>query len=502
MICSIDRFSLFESPDFHDTLRLAAQSVRSGPAQILITFANLLKNVVSLIGFIGILVILSPFLAFVLLLTCLPQLFIQVKLGQQRFNLKRHSSPNERQLLYLSNILSNPSHIKEIFLFNLGDFFIGKFTKFACELNEAERKQQFHELRAHFLFAILSSIINSVALISAMVQAYLRQITLGDITLYITAFSNVHNSLSNLVTNSAILSENALFFSSYRKLLLLSSSQVKDSVKAVVPELGHGIHIERVSFRYSEEHDWVLSDFDLFIPKGKCVALVGVNGAGKSTLVKLLTRLYDPSNGQITWDGIDIRDYDSVSLRQKIGVIFQDFVRYEQTAYENIAVGNIQERDNINLIHKAAMVTGAHQFVINFKHSYDTLLSRWLADEGEGVELSGGQWQKIALSRMFMRDADFLILDEPTSSLDTASEYELYQNFSKLVKGKTSLLVSHRFSTVRMADFIAVLENGKIAEYGTHQQLMLNGNTYAKLYAMQVEQYFSPPIENSTQQCG
>jgi ATP-binding cassette, subfamily B, bacterial len=239
----------------------------------------------------------------------------------------------------------------------------------------------------------------------------------------------------------------------------------------------------------------VLRSIDLNFPAGKCLALVGLNGAGKTTLVKLLTRLYDPIEGQILWDGVDICEFDPVELRSRMGAIFQDFVRFDLAAFENIALGDVSKLSNGSkpfvekLAREAARKAGIHDTIEKLPQGYDTILSRWLAEDGHGVDLSGGEWQKIALARMFMRDADLLILDEPTAALDVQAEYDIYSRFVELMSSKTSLLISHRFSTVRMADVIAVLEDGSIIEYGGHEELLARAGTYAKLYNMQADRY-------------
>ena len=251
----------------------------------------------------------------------------------------------------------------------------------------------------------------------------------------------------------------------------------------------NGIEVRNVSFRYSDEHAWVLRDVNLLIPAGRCTALVGLNGAGKTTLVKLLTRMYDPTEGEILWEGIDIREFDVERFRERIGAVFQDFTRYDLTAQENIGLGNVGEALDDDKVRQAAMRAGVSETIEGLPGGYGTVLSRWLTTEKAGVDLSGGEWQKIALARMFMRESEMLILDEPTAALDAQAEYDLYNRFVELMGGRTSLLITHRFSTVRMADMVAVLEEGRITEVGTHEELIRVNKTYTKLYQMQAERY-------------
>jgi len=251
-------------------------------------------------------------------------------------------------------------------------------------------------------------------------------------------------------------------------------------------KIKYGIEFRNVSFRYPDRQDWALRNVNLHIKPGEKIALVGANGAGKTTLIKLLTRLYDPTEGQILLDGVDLRDFDPDELRDHIGVIFQDFVRFQNTAGENIGFGQVKALEDKERIADASERGGSNDVIAELPNGFDTMLGRWFE---KGHELSGGQWQKIALARAFMRDSEVLVLDEPTSALDAAREYEIFQRFRELTEGKIAVLISHRFSTVRMADRIAVIENGTIGELGSHEELLALNGTYARLFNMQAEGY-------------
>ncbi len=485
----LEGLAYFEDPQFHDMIRLATRGAQMGPLQMLNGLTSMTQGIITLLSFLGILIVFNPLLAVIVLLVSVPQLYTQLKIGRRRYRLAFSNSPKERRSFYLSHLLSEEMYAKEMRLFGLSTYFLNTLRQLMTEIQQTQREQEVREIRWQFLLSILTSIVSSAAFVWVILEAFAQRITLGDVTLYTNALSSVQRAMERIVYAFAGLNENVLFYAQFQDLMALPPTLPMAEKPVPIPPLKSGIELRGVSFRYSDQHPYVLKDVNLTIPAGQCLALVGLNGAGKTTLVKLLTRLYDPTEGQILWDGIDIREFDLLELRRKIGAIFQDFVRFNLTARENIGVGDVDFIEDLPRVEKAATDVGIDELIEGLPEGYETILSRWLIEDQTGIDLSGGQWQKVGTARMFMREAEFLILDEPTAALDAQAEYETYERFVELVAGRASLLISHRFSTVRMADVIAVLEDGVITEYGSHQDLIARGGTYAKLYNMQAERY-------------
>lgn len=477
----------FENPEFYDKLQNARREADHRALAIVNGGFMLVQNILTLLSFVVILFSFSPLLAVLLFGATIPSFIVQSRYSQLYFRLLTWRAPEFRLMAYLEQLLTVDSTIKEVKLFNLGEPLLERYNAtFWKFYNEDVRLARRRSLIGMF-WGLLATATTYLAYAWVVFRAVQGAITIGDITLYVMLIRSSQGTFQGMLDNLTRLYESGLFMDNLFGFLGLSAQMARSENPQPLPRpIRQGIEFRDVSFRYPDRENWALRHVDLHIRPGEKLALVGANGAGKTTLIKLLTRLYDPTEGQILLDGVDLREYDPAELRERIGVIFQDFVRYQLSVRENIGFGQIQALTDEPRILSASERGGADSVVAELPDGYDTVLGRWFE---HGHELSGGQWQKIALGRAFMRDGDVLVLDEPTSALDAEREYEIFQRFRELTAGKIAVLISHRFSTVRMADRIAVIEDGHIAELGSHEELLELGGTYAHLFELQAEGY-------------
>ncbi|WP_433796899.1 ABC transporter ATP-binding protein [Actinoplanes sp. CA-252034] len=489
---------VMESPEFRDRLRMAQQSGRSGPGQLVDDTLGAVESVIMLSGFVGVLFALNPWLALFALAAAGPALAAQFWLNRRNARMLWQISGRARREAHYAELLTSLNAAKELRMLGLGGLFRSRMLREMTAGNTEQARQDGRELWVRSLLAALSAIVAGGGLIWAVHQAAAGRLSIGDITLLVAAVGGVQSAGSGLVDRFASAHENALLFDHYRTLVDAESDLPVPAHPLRAGPLRRGIELRDVWFRYGPDKPWVLQGVNLTIAHGRTTALVGLNGAGKSTLVKLLCRFYDPTRGSVTWDGQDLRDLDPAEVRDRIGVVFQDFMAYELSAAENIGVGDLPAMDDRERIEAAAGRAGIHQALAALPAGYGTMLTNaWYDDadrenEETGVLLSGGQWQRVALARAFLRDRrDLLILDEPTAGLDPEAEYELHQGLRRHRRGRTSVLISHRLGTIRDADEIVVLAEGAVRERGSHDELMAAGAGYARLFRMQADGYAS-----------
>jgi ATP-binding cassette subfamily B protein len=477
----------FEDASFYDQLQNARREADFRALGIIQGGFMVVQNVITLLSFAVILITFNPLIALILFGATIPSFIAQGKYSGLYFRLLTWRAPEARRMNYLEHVLTVDNTVKEVKLFGLGEPLLQRyndlFWKFFHEDEVLARRRSLISL----LWGLVASASYYAAYAWIIYEAAGGLITIGSMTFYLSLFRQSQGTFQGLFDTINRLYENGLFMDNLFSFLKLTPQMARAERPALMPaRFKHGLEFRHVSFRYPGREDWALRDVNLRIAPGEKLALVGPNGAGKTTMIKLLTRLYDPTEGQITLDGVDLREYDPDELRQRIGVIFQDFVKYQLTVRENIGFGQIDRLEDAARVDDAAERGGADEVVAELPDGIDTMLGRWFE---KGHELSGGQWQKVALGRAFMRDGEVLVLDEPTAALDAEREYEIFQRFRELTNGKIAVLISHRFSTVRMADRIAVIEDGQIAELGSHDELLARGGTYARLFELQAEGY-------------
>lgn len=486
----------FENPESYDKIRQATNQASYQPTSMVGQIFGLGQSLVTLASLIFLLFHLAWWLALIAVLMPIPAFAFNVRFGWKGYRLMRHQSPERRLMGYFSMLLTTDTYNKEIKLFTLSDFLIKKFWNLATRLYQQDKKLTLSRYLTNFGWSNLSTLTNSGIYLYVALQAIAGRITLGGLTLYTQTATMVGSNFQNFLNGLSSTYETALYVNLYFDFLAYEPQIVSPRNPALLenPADSPGLEIEfrHVSFTYPGKDpatQAALRDVSFTIHAGEAVALVGSNGAGKTTLVKLLSRLYDPDEGEILLNGKNLKEYDLKELRQQIGVIFQDYVNYYLTARENIGVGLVEEIENRELVVTAARKSGADDVIEHLPQQYETTLGRWFQSLQESTQLSGGEWQKIALARAFMRNAPVLILDEPTSALDAQAEYEVFKKFRALTVQKTAFFISHRFSTVRLADRIFVLEHGQIIESGSHEELLKLEKRYAELFNYQAEAY-------------
>lgn len=478
----------FENPEFYDQLLRARREASSRPLGVITDSFVLVQHCLTLTGYSALLLHFNPWAVLGLFLAALPAAYAEIYFSTATFWLKNRRSAEVRQLNYLEYILANDSHVKELRLFQLGPSLLERYRSTAERLYAEDRKMNVQRHSWAFGLSLLGTLGFYLCYGFIALAAALRRISLGDLTLYVAAFRQGQQSFQMILATLGGMYENNLYMSNLFAFLSLEVSSVRKADAGL--EAGpaeQGIRFERVSFRYPGQNQWALEAIDLFIPRGQSLALVGHNGAGKTTFIKLLTRLYEPSEGRILLDGRDLRSWDLEELRRRMAVVFQDFNRYQFSFQDNVAMGSLAHAADQQRLGRAIHSGGAEELLQQLPEGLTTQLGRWF---NKGVELSGGQWQKIALARAFMREeADILVLDEPTAALDAEAEYEVFERFRALTRERTSILISHRFPTVRMADSIIVIEGGKLIERGSHEELLRLRGRYAQLFQLQASGY-------------
>lgn len=476
----------FEDSELYDQLTRARREASSRPLALVNKTFALLQNAISLVSFGVLLVQFSPWALLILVIGALPVFLSEAKFSGDAFQLFRWRSPQTRMQIYLETVLAREDSIKEVKLFGLEPLFLGRYQSIFDTLYGEDRRLTIRRDTWGFLLGLLGTLAFYGAYAWVVVETVTGGLTLGEMTMYLMVFKQGQAALSASLTAISGMYEDNLYLSNLYEYLE-QPVEASGGERREGERPGDGIRFEQVGFTYPGTDTPVLADIDLHLRPGDSLALVGENGSGKTTLIKLLTRLYTPTEGRILLDGSDLREWHVETLRQRIGVIFQDFVRYQLQVGENLGVGDVSAFDDEARWQHAAQRGLADSFISTMSGGYRTQLGRWFKG---GQELSGGQWQKIALSRAYMREqADILVLDEPTAAMDAAAEAEVYAQFREHARDKMTILISHRFSTVRAADQILVIDRGRIAERGDHLSLLAEDGRYARLFRLQAEGY-------------
>src|SRR6202167_5388297 len=476
----------FEDSEFYDKLTGARREASSRPLSLVMRTFGLTQNAISLLSYAALLVRFSPWTMLVLLIAGLPAFVAEAKFSGDAFRLFRWRSPETRMQTYLETVLAREDHVKEVKLFGLGPRLLQRYRDIFTRLYREDRALAIRRDSWGFVLSLLATATLYGAYAWIALSTIRARITLGQMTMYLLLFRQGQGAVSAILSAVGGMYEDNLYLSTlYEYLETPVTTPVGSAPRGPLPS--DGVRFEHVSFTYPGAAEPALIDIDLHLKPGSSLALVGENGSGKTTLIKLLTRLYSPDCGRILIDGLPLPEWSEDALRARIGVIFQDFTRYQMLVGENVGAGDERYFEDEQRWQEAAEKGRAADFSEELPRGYRTQLGKWFQN---GQELSGGQWQKIALARAFMRtDADILVLDEPTAAMDARAEAEVFEHFRTLARDRITILISHRFSTVRMADQIAVLDRGRIIEKGSHEQLMADAGHYAQLFALQARGY-------------
>ena len=478
--------TVYEDPVFYDRLERARVQATDRLAMIQ-QMGRLIQQSVTAIAFSAVLIRYSPFLLLLLVAGILPAFLGESHFAFLSYAKNFRQTPFRRQMDYLRQVGGSKEAAKELKLFNLSSYLTGRFTTLSQSIYEENVALNRRRLFWGGLLAIVGQLGYYGAYGYSIYRTIQGRYSIGDLTLITTAIMQAMSNIQQAFSTASGVADQALFLTDLLAFFEMKPSvQSKEDGLRTPRPIQRGFEFRNVSFAYPGTDRRVLSNFNFTLSCGERVALIGENGQGKTTIVKLITRLYDPTEGEILLDGVDLREYDLADLHSEIGVIFQDFMRYEMTARENIQVGRVEVEHTMDELEYAAQKSLASEVIAKLSGGYDQMLGRRF--EG-GVDLSGGEWQKLALARAYLRDAQLLILDEPTAALDARSEFEVFERFAELTHGKMALLISHRFSTVRMADRIVVLEGGRLVEEGSHSQLITLGGRYASMFEMQAASY-------------
>jgi len=476
----------FEDSLFYDKLERARQQT-IGRTILLSQVLGQVQDLITMSFLAAGLAVFNPWLILLLFIAVLPAFLGESYFNDKNYSLSRRQTPERRELDYIRYIGASDETAKEVKLFNLSGFLIDRFKSLSTKFYIDNRKLAIKRSGWGTLFSLIGTLGYYGAYVYMISKTVQGKISVGDLTFLAGSFRQLRALLDGVLGRFTAVSQGAIYLKDFFDFFDIQPAiHPTPNARPFPNPIQQGFVFENVGFKYHNSDRFANRHLNFTLAAGEKLALVGENGAGKTTLVKLLARLYDPSEGRILLDGYDLREYDLAALRKNVGVIFQDYIRYQMTAAQNIAVGNIEEVQNRELVERSAQKSMADAMIQRLAGKYDQALGRRF---NQGVELSGGEWQKIALARAYMKDAQLLILDEPTSALDARAEYEVFQRFAELTKGKTAVLISHRFSTVRMADRILVLDKGELLEIGSHEELLVKGRHYAELFKLQAMGY-------------